>query len=111
MAAAAASTRRLLSAVARLTGDPGRSVRHGSLFRIEVESSDGKTCAVTVQVNDHRERPSKAALNDIADRLRVERKEIASVLDKWGEAELREHLGKLTAEELRQPAHGLAPRS
>ena len=106
MAAAAQSTRRLLSAVARLTGDPGRSVRHGSLFRIEVESSDGQRCAVTVQVNDHRDQPSKAALNDLAARLRIDRKELDSVLDSWGNAKLSEHLSKFTAEELKPPAHG-----
>jgi hypothetical protein len=94
-----------------LTGDPGRSVRHGSLFRIEVESSDGKPCAVTVQVNDHREQPSKAALNDIADRLRIDRKEIEKALDGWGEAELREHLSRFSADDLRQPAHGRSRRS
>lgn len=111
MAAAAASTRRLLSAVARLTGDPGRSVRHGSLFRIEVESKDGKLCAITVQVNDHRERPSKAALKDIATRFRIDPKDIAEALDNWGQAELRQHLSKLSSDELRQPAHGRGPRA
>ena len=106
MAAAAASTRQLLSAVARLTGDPGRKVRHGSLFRIEVESSDGVRCAITVQVNDHRDRPSKAALRDIADRLRIDRNEIANALSSWDEKELRKHLTAFTAEQLKPPVHG-----
>lgn len=106
MAAAASSTRGLLSAVARLTGDPGRSVRHGRLFRIEVESCDGDRCAVTIQVNDHRDTPSRASLNDIADRLRIDRKEIATVLDSWDKAQLSEHLAKCTTERLRQPVHG-----
>jgi hypothetical protein len=106
MAAAAQSTRRLLSAVARLTGDPGRSVRHGALFRVEVKSSDEQQCAVTLQVNDHRDRPSKAALNDIAARLRVDRKELDTVLDSWSKDDLVKHLRTFTAEQLKPPAHG-----
>jgi hypothetical protein len=106
MAAAAASTRQLLSAVARLTGDPGRKVRHGSLFRIEADSSDGKRCAITVQVNDHRDRPSKAALRDIADRLRIDRSDIADALESWDAEDLRKHLGKFTAAQLKPPVHG-----
>lgn len=98
------STRQLLQAVARLTGDPGRKVRHGILFRVEVESSDGAACAVTIQVNDHRNQPSKATLNDIADRLRVSRKEIGNVLASWNERTLSAHLSKCTAEELKPPA-------
>lgn len=106
MAAAAQSTRRLLSAIARLTGDPGRNARHGSLFRIEVESSDGQQSAVTVQVNDHRDRPSKAALNDIAARFRLDRENLDEVLDSWSKDQLAEHLGQFTAKELKPPAHG-----
>lgn len=104
--AATDSTRQLLRAVARLTGDPGRDVRHGVLFRIEVKSSDSKRCAITVQVNDHRSRPSKASLNDVADRFRVSRKEIGTILDSWNDKDLRRHLASFSAEELKPPAHG-----
>jgi hypothetical protein len=104
--AAADNTRQLLRAVARLTSDPGRNVRHGVLFRIEVESKDGHRCAVTLQVNDHRDRPSKAALNDLADRFRLAREQIAEVLESWSHNDLREHLSGLSADELKPPAHG-----
>ena len=50
------------------------------MFRIEVTSSDGRACAVTLQVSDHRSDPSSRTLNDIADRLRIPRAEIVDVL-------------------------------
>jgi hypothetical protein len=74
------------------------------MFRIEVTSSDGRACAVTLQVSDHRSDPSSRTLNDIADRLRIPRAEIVDVLTDWTADDLRRHLESLTAEELRSPA-------
>ena len=50
------------------------------LFRVKVDSSDGQPVAVTVQVDTHRKRPSVAAMNDLADRLRLPRGEIDDIL-------------------------------
>lgn len=57
------NTKQLLSAVARLTGPAVRKATHGHIFRIEVESSDGKRCAVSVgPISDHRKEPSSATI-------------------------------------------------
>lgn len=75
------------------------------MFRVSVDSSDGKTCAVTLQLSDHRPTASAAILNDIADRLRVSRDDIEDVLTNWSAEDLRRHLEQFTADQLRPPAH------
>ena len=97
------NTSHLLAACARLTRDPGRKTRHGFLFRVEVKSRDGEECAVTLFVTGHRDRPARANLNDLADRLHVAHAEIGDVLDSWTPERLQEHLRKCTAEELNTP--------
>ena len=71
------------------------------MFRLPVTSSDGAGYAVTLQVDTHRKRPSKAALNDLADRLRLSRTQIDVVLADWTRAQLLNHLGSLTIDQLR----------
>ena len=95
------SSKRLRAAVARLTGASPRKVTHGELFRVVVESSDGQQHAVTVQVDTHRKVPSVAALNDLADRIRVPRESIDDVLSNWTPEQLSEHLATLTKAQLR----------
>jgi hypothetical protein len=75
-------------------------VTHGELFRLVVTSRDAQRCAVTVQVDTHRKVPSKAAINDVADRLRVPRQQIDHVLKDWSAAQLAEYLSSLTREQL-----------
>jgi hypothetical protein len=70
------------------------------LFRVKVLSSDGHNVAVTVQVDTHRKRPSDAALNDLADRLRITRGDIDSALESWRPEQLRAHLTSITKAEL-----------
>jgi hypothetical protein len=71
------------------------------MFRVEVTSADGRAHAVTVQVDTHRKVPSKAIFNDLADRLRVPRRQIDDVLDTWSREQLRAHLSGLAHEQLR----------
>jgi len=104
--AAANDTKQLLTAVARLTGDPGRKVRHGKLFRAEVTSSDGKPCARTVQVNTGRNPPPKASMTDIARRLIVDPAGLPNVLDNWSADDLEQHLSQYTEAELKPPGLG-----
>ncbi len=81
------------------------------MFRVKVDSSDGHPMAVTVQVDTHRKRPSVAAINDVADRLRLPRGEIDYILANWTPADLHRHLGSLCKRELlnRQPRSGNSP--
>ncbi|MGA9315920.1 MAG: hypothetical protein WBV77_14980 [Solirubrobacteraceae bacterium] len=74
------------------------------MFRLPVTSRDGTQYAVTLQVDTHRKNPSKAALNDLADRLRLSRAQVDTVLADWTSAQLLDHLGSLTIEELRSRA-------
>lgn len=82
-------------------GDPDKRVTHGELFRIVVTSCDGYRCALTVQVDTHRKVPSKAAINDVADRLRLPRDQVDVVLNEWTQEQLRDHLAGLTNDQLR----------
>lgn len=70
------------------------------LFRVKVLSSDEQPVAVTIQVDTHRKTPSVAAMNDIADRLRINHDEIDHVLATWTPEELRQHLAAQTKAEL-----------
>lgn len=74
------------------------------MFRVAVMSSDGRKVAVTVQVDTHRKVPSAAAMNDLADRLRVPRQQVDEVLAGWSPERLRKHLSGLTHEQLRSRA-------
>lgn len=74
-------------------------------WRLEVQSSDGERCTVRPGVNLHRrDRVAKAAFNDIADRLCIDRKDIHDVLANWSPDQLVQHLESKTGEELREPA-------
>jgi hypothetical protein len=94
------SSKQLRAAVARLIGE-SRKATHGELFRVEVTSSDGQRHAVTVQVDTHPKVPSAAAMNDLADRLRIARDSIDDVLTDWTPDQLAAHLASLTKAELR----------
>jgi hypothetical protein len=101
----ATSTRELLAALARLTGDSGTPRRHNVVFRILVTSSDGVVVSVNLDANPHRTEASRANLNDLADRMRIERADIGKVLEGWSEATLRQHLAGFTGDELKPPAY------
>lgn len=104
---ASLSSRQLVSALTRLTGKPIRKGRHGQMFRIKVASCDGEVCAVAIgPISEHRKEPSKATLNMVADRLRVDRSEVVDVLCDWSSRQLRDHLASKSADELRPPARG-----
>lgn len=74
------------------------------MFRVEVISSDGHKCGVPVQVDNHPGQLRPYALNAIADSLLIDRKEIARVLAKGTEEQLRAHLSKYTKAQLK-PLH------
>lgn len=103
------SSQKLFAALSRLIGEPTRQVRHGALFRVKIVSADGKPYAATVQVDTHRKVPTKAAINDVADRLRLPRSVIDDVLAEWTSTRLIEHLSSLTHDELcsRKPVKSL----
>jgi len=103
VAPAVRSTKQLIAAVSRLTGDPGTSVRHGKIFRVVVRSRDGVRCGVPVQVDDHPGEPRPYALNQIADGLLVPRAEIQTVLETWTREQLVRHLEQFTQKELKPP--------
>jgi hypothetical protein len=81
------------------------------MFRVVAMSSDGQRVAVTVQVDTHRKVPSAAALNDLADRLRIARSSIDDVLNGWTPEQLAEHLASLTKAELRSRTPIVKPKS
>lgn len=77
------------------------------MFRIKVTSRDGEECAVAIgPISEHRKEPSKATMNMVADRLRVDRSEAVSVLRDWSQRQLRAHLASKSADELRPPTRG-----
>ncbi len=94
------SSKQLFAAVSRLTGAPVRQANHGAFFRVKVTSADGHQHAVTLEVSTHRKVPSKATMNDLADRWRLPRSEIDHVLEEWRADDLIAHLSGLTREEL-----------
>jgi hypothetical protein len=100
----AIGTQKVLAALARLTGDKGKQRRHNTLFRKAVTSADGQRCSVNVSINHHRREASSAALNDIADRLRIDRSQVLNVLESWTPEQLEKHLQTLSADELKPPA-------
>ena len=65
-------------------------------------SADKRPYAATLEVDTHRKVPSKAAMNDLADRWRLPRDQIDRVLEEWGADDLKAHLSKLTHDELRE---------
>jgi hypothetical protein len=66
-----------------------------------ITSKDGKRCGVTVQVDDHPGEPRPYVLNQIADSLRIDRRQIGDVLGTWSHEQLQEHLSHFTQQELR----------
>lgn len=94
-------TRQLLASLARVTGDPGKPVRHGRIFRVEVVSKDGKRCGVPIRVDDHPGEPRPYALNQIADSLCIERSKLLEMLETWTPEQLGQHLTGFTQEELK----------
>lgn len=74
------------------------------MFRVEITSSDGHTCGVPVQVDDHPAEQRPYALNAIADSLLVERDEIHRVLTEGTGEQLKAHLGRYTKAQL-MPRH------
>jgi len=104
---ASLTSRQLIAALTRLTGKPVRRAKHGPMFRVTVRSRDGVDCAVAIgPISDPRKEPSKATLNMVADRLRVERRELLNALREWSPGQLRRHLGSKSAAELKPPARG-----
>jgi len=74
------------------------------LFRIAVTSRDRKRVTVTFQVDDHPSEPRPYAIRQVADCLRIPRKEIKEILADWTSDDLVAHLSKFTADELKPPA-------
>lgn len=74
------------------------------MFRAEVVSSDGHTCGVPVQVDDHPNQARPYAINAIADSLLIDRAEIHQVLAEGTKEQLSAHLSKYTKGQLK-PLH------
>jgi hypothetical protein len=98
-------TRWLLSAVARLTGVKGTSVNEGQRFRVVVTTSDGHKHAINLQVDDHPKETRPYQLNQLADTLCLDRKDIITVLEDWTPDQLQAHLGQQTKDALTPPRH------
>ena len=88
----------LLDAVSRLTGDTNPIGNHVRLYRIKVQSSDGKTCGIPFRVSP--KKAYKSNLRQIADSLRMEVEWMIEhdVLDNWTAAEVRSHMAQFPAE-------------
>jgi hypothetical protein len=71
------------------------------MFRVEVESADGHTCGIPVQVDNHPAEARPYVLNAIADALLIDRKEVHAVLERGTEAQLRTHLARYTKAQLK----------
>lgn len=59
---------------------------------------------MNLDVIHHRSDVSRANLNELADRLRVPRSDIDTILRDWRESDVRDHLSTFTAPELKPPA-------
>jgi hypothetical protein len=91
----------VVAALARLTAESGKPVKHGRIFKVVVTSSDGVRCGVPIRIDTHPEVVRPYALNQIADSLRLARADIMDVLDLWTHEQLVEHLSRFTQEQLR----------
>jgi hypothetical protein len=58
-----------------------------------------------VHLNAHRTELAKPALNNIADKLHLERTEIVEVLARWKSSDLTKHLSSLPEDVLRERGH------
>jgi hypothetical protein len=95
----------LASAVARITGDPGRTASEGQRHRLPITTADGRKHAVSVQVDTHPTDARPYALNQIADAFKVDRKDIVTVLTEWTPDQLKAHLEQFKKEDLMPPRY------
>lgn len=93
----------LAAAVARITGDPGRSSSEGQRYRVAITTSDGHKHGLSVQVDTHPTDARPYAVNQIADAFQVDRKEIIDVLSTWTPERLIEHLSSFPKNDLMPP--------
>lgn len=98
------TTDELAAACSRLTGDPGRRVRHGIHFRVKVKSSDGKPATAVVQIDVHPGDVRPYVLNYVADCWRLPREKLEEALANWAHDDLVRHLQQFTQEQLKSPA-------
>lgn len=59
-----------------------------------------------LQVDDHRNPPTKGHLGDLARRMHVKRDDLDEVLGEWTPEEFLEHLSRFTAADLTPPVRG-----
>lgn len=93
----------LATAVARITGDPGRHANEGKRYRIRITTADGHDHAVSVQVDTHPTDTRPYALNQIADAFKVPRPDILTVLKDWTPEQLKVHLEQFAKADLMPP--------
>lgn len=89
-----------LKAVARVTGDSGRSLTHSiKQFRIKATGCDSdKPSGVTVRVST--KKLHKNQRKQISDSLRLYPEELDDALENWGPEETRKHLEQYPREVL-----------
>lgn len=103
MGSKVSTSREACSCLRRLT-DEDWFADETQLFRIEVTSSDGIRVPVTFQVNHKKRELYPWDLKQIADLMRVDRKDVSDRLRKWSKEDLRANLQKHTAQQLLPPA-------
>ncbi len=67
-------------------------------------ATDGRKAGVTVQVDDHPRDARPYVLNDVANRLRIDRSEILHALTDWTPEQLVAHLEAFSSDELKPPS-------
>ncbi len=80
------------AAVARLTGDKGKTVNEGTRYRIRIRTADGHDHAVHAQVDTHTRDAKSYQLPQIARAFRMSPEELLERFRSWGPDDLRAHL-------------------
>jgi hypothetical protein len=93
------SHRKLLSSVRQLTGNPGRHGTHVDLFPLTVRSSEGKICRIVVSIGRNK-KVYRSTLNQIADTLRIDRRDIERWLEEGTHEQLVARLERYPADVL-----------
>jgi hypothetical protein len=88
------------AAVARLTGDRGKTVNEGTRYRIRIRTADGHDHAVHAQVDTHARDAKSYQVPQIARSFRLTSEQLLVALRSWGPEELRAHLEQFNKEDL-----------
>jgi hypothetical protein len=101
------NAKELRSALARLTGDSGKTCAETYIFRVNAESSDGVSCPVNFQIGKTTFF-NPTSLHQVADTARIDRRRVDELWD-WSPDELRTWLSQYPASVLKVPRNRVRP--